>query len=75
MSGDLYTVQIAWTDGSHPTTLTLDNHQIGDQDFNDWLRDFVTNAIRPRWIRLGDLVFFTQNVRSIELVETFKQEG
>ena len=70
----LYFVEIVWAD-HRVTRLIVSSDQLGGQ-FPDWRDLFLAKAgQRPCWMQLGDLTFYTQNVISIELIETIDQEG
>ena len=69
----LHFVEIVWAD--HRTTrLIVSSEQLGGS-FEDWRGVFLAKAgQRPCWVQLGDLTFYSQNVISIELIETIDQE-
>lgn len=70
---DLYFVEIVWANGV-PTRHLISDEQLGEK-WSAWNERFTKETgVRPRWVALGDITFFSQNVRSIELIETIHHE-
>lgn len=77
MTGDtLYHVEVAWANGSPPTRILVSAEDLDAFDtFEQWREALIAKgSTRPCWVRLGELIFHTQGVRSIELVETIEKE-
>ena len=70
---DLYFIEIVWSNGV-PTRHLFSDRQIGEK-WSTWKARFTEKTgVRPSWVSLGDITFFSQNVRSIELIETITHE-
>lgn len=70
---DLYFVEIVWANGL-PTRHLISDQQLGEK-WSTWSARFTkTITARPSWVSLGDITFYSQNVRSIELIETITHE-
>lgn len=70
----IYFIEIVWNDGA-PTRHLVEQQQIDADTFEAWAVEFRSRAAtRPFWAQLGDITFYTQNVRSIELIETIEKE-
>lgn len=70
----LYFIEIVWV-GHHTTRMLLSNTQLGSS-FQEWETEYRSKAgTKPGWFNLGGLTFYSQNVISIELIETIEQEG
>lgn len=70
----LYFIEIRYSGGEPPYRTHVSQEQLG-QSFDEWLANYVDKvSARPRWVRIGDLVLYSQNVLSIELLETMVEE-
>lgn len=69
----LWLVEVTWVDGSD-NTLVVSPADLDGLNWETWISNFLVKATRPHWVKLGALVFYTQNVRSIALVETIEKE-
>ena len=70
----LYFIEITWA-GGQTTRMLVSNTQIGST-FEKWEAEYRSKAgTKPGWFNLGGLTFYSQNVISIELIETIEQEG
>jgi len=73
VSDSIWVVEVIWADGAR-TVRVVEQGNLEGLTWEQWIEQYLVKAQRPHWARLGDLVFYTQNVRSIDLIETIEKE-
>lgn len=60
-------VECRWNNGTTSRHLVLEE-DLGGLTWEAWVSNLLADP-RPRWHQLGDIVFYTQTVLSIELID------